>query len=59
MFSITVWDEDYDHGVIVDLAAGSGTPEHRARHMADFLMTTPQADWPTTRPIPANHPNPA
>lgn len=50
MVSVTFWDDDCDHGLTVDLAPGSGTPEQRARQMADFLMTTPPHQWPRTHP---------
>jgi len=50
LFSVTLWDDDVDHGLTVDLAPGSGTPGQRARQMADFLMTTPSHQWPRTHP---------
>jgi len=59
MFSVTLWDDHYDHGLIVDLAADSDTPEKRARQMADFLMTTPQDRWPRTRSKPTGDGKPA
>jgi len=49
-FTVTVWDDYREHGLIVDLAADPGTPEQRARQMADFLITTPQDQWPRARP---------
>jgi hypothetical protein len=49
MFSVTLWDDHCDHGLIVDLAADSGTPEERARQMADYLMNTHQDRWTNTR----------
>lgn len=48
MFSVSLWDDDCDHGLVLDLAAGSGTPEQRARQMADFLITTPPGQWRRT-----------
>jgi hypothetical protein len=50
-FSVTLWDDHHDHGLVVDLAASPGTPGQRARQMADILMTTPPHQWPRTRPI--------
>jgi hypothetical protein len=41
--------QDADDGqIVLDVAAGQGTPEEQARAMADFLMTTPPAHWPVT-----------
>ena len=50
MFSVTLWDDHCDRGLVVDLVAGSGTPERRARQMADSLLTIPSHQWPRTRP---------
>jgi hypothetical protein len=49
MFSVTLWDDHCDRG-LVDLTADSGTPERRARQMADCLLTIPSHQWPRTRP---------
>ena len=48
-FLVILWDENLDHGVTVDLTAGPGSPEQRARSMAGFLMATPTDRWPVTR----------
>jgi hypothetical protein len=59
MFSVTLWDDHCHHGLVVDLAASPGTPEERARQMADFLITTPQDRWPGTRSKPPRDGKPA
>jgi hypothetical protein len=48
-FLVVLWGENEDHGVAVTLAAGPGSPEQRARSMADVLMTTPTDHWPVIR----------
>jgi hypothetical protein len=37
-----------DGQIVVDLPAGRGTPEERARTTADFLLTTPSVRWPVS-----------
>jgi hypothetical protein len=44
-----------DEQIVVDLPAGQGTPEERARAMADFLLTTPSARWPVTHCSHCDH----
>jgi hypothetical protein len=46
--SRVVFQDLADEQIVVDLPAGQGTPEERARAMADFLLTTPSAGWPMT-----------
>jgi len=45
MFSAAFWDHDCEHGLIVALTANDGTPEQRARQMADLLFATPLDQW--------------
>jgi hypothetical protein len=50
-FSITILDETLESGLVVSLVPTSGTPQERARKMADFLMNTPEQQWPVQRRI--------
>jgi hypothetical protein len=50
-FLVTLLDDCDRDGVVVGLTAGPGTPEERARSMADYLMATPTGQWPVIRRI--------
>jgi hypothetical protein len=50
-FLVTLLDDCERNGVVAGLTAGSGTPEERARSMADYLMATPADQWPVIRRI--------
>jgi hypothetical protein len=50
-FLITLLDDIDRNGVVVALTAESGTPEERARSMAEYLMSTPASQWPVIRRI--------
>jgi hypothetical protein len=53
--SRVVFQDLEDGQIVVDLPAGQGTPEERARAMADFLQTTPSARWPVTHCSRCDH----
>jgi hypothetical protein len=53
-YSVTCWDENVETGIITIIKPRPGTPEQRAREMADFLIATPTNRWPRARPIHAN-----
>jgi len=48
-FLVTLWDVMLVRRVVVSLTAAAGTPEQRARSMADQLMKTPTDQWPVVR----------
>jgi hypothetical protein len=48
-YVVTLWDDCQRNGVVVSLTAGPGTPEQRARDMADLLLVTPASQWQVVR----------
>lgn len=51
-FLVTFWDELVPrHGLLVALTGDPGTPERRARSMADALLATPTEQWPVVHRI--------
>jgi hypothetical protein len=50
-FLVCFWDNRVRHGIVVKLTADSGTPDERARSMADALMATSRERWPVVRRI--------
>lgn len=55
-FSVTCWDENLDHGIVLTLTIRAGTPEHQATNIADHLLSTPAEQWPVTRRIRLGEP---
>jgi len=50
-FSVTCWDENLEHGLVLTLTISAGTPEDRARRIADYLLSTPAEQWPVASRI--------
>jgi hypothetical protein len=51
--NLTCWDVNIDHGIVVTLVPGPGTPEERARIMAEYRISHPSDQWPVTRHVRA------
>jgi hypothetical protein len=50
-FLVTCWDEEIRRAIEVILTAGPGSPEDRAKVMADSFLATPETQWTVSRRI--------
>jgi hypothetical protein len=50
-FLVTCWDEEIHRAIEVILTAGPGSPEDRAKVMADSFLATPETQWTVSRRI--------